>query len=82
MSRHTPDTPGTRDTPDTRDPRGTVTLPVGDDVADLADARGVSVEELVGEAVQRYVAHEATLVRQHALRLALRHLPLLKRLGA
>ncbi|MET9954902.1 hypothetical protein ABZ135_25600 [Streptomyces sp. NPDC006339] len=74
--------PVTPVTPDARDPRGTVTLPVGDDVADLADARGVSVEELVGEAVARYVSLEATLVRHEAQRLALRHLPLLKRLGA
>ncbi|MFF5971692.1 hypothetical protein ACFY7C_09210 [Streptomyces sp. NPDC012769] len=62
--------------------RDTVTLPVGDDVADLADARGVTVEELVDEAVRRYVSLEATLVRHEAQRLALRHQPLLKRLGA
>ncbi|MFJ9829401.1 hypothetical protein ACIRSU_34240 [Streptomyces sp. NPDC101160] len=50
-------------------------------LADLADARGLSAEELVGEAVQRYLDLEATLVRHEAMRLALRHAPLLRRLG-
>ncbi|MER7520437.1 hypothetical protein [Streptomyces sp. NPDC126499] len=63
-------------------PTTPVTLPVSDELADLADAVGVCVEELVGEAVQRHISLEATLVRQHALRLALRHQELLKRLGA
>ncbi|MDT9689306.1 hypothetical protein Q5762_13340 [Streptomyces sp. P9(2023)] len=56
-------------------------LPVPDDFVDLADARGVAVEELVGEALRRYVSVEAALVRHTALRLALSHAPLLRRLG-
>ncbi|MEU6985589.1 hypothetical protein ABZ946_19490 [Streptomyces sp. NPDC046324] len=59
----------------------TVTLPVGDDLVDLADARGVGVEELAAEALRRHVSTEAALVRQTALRLALRHATLLRRLG-
>ncbi|GAA2798638.1 type II toxin-antitoxin system death-on-curing family toxin [Streptomyces showdoensis] len=35
-----------------------VNLLVGDDVLDLADARGVGVEELVGLALRRYVEEE------------------------
>ncbi|MFD5324293.1 hypothetical protein [Streptomyces sp. NPDC127092] len=63
----------------------TLTLPLGDDlaaeIADLADARGVSVEELAVEAVRRYVELQATLVQHEAMRLALKHNPLLRRLG-
>ncbi|MFF0431860.1 hypothetical protein ACFYU9_06505 [Streptomyces sp. NPDC004327] len=50
-------------------------------LADLADARGLSVDELVGEAVRRHLDLEAGLVRDEAARLALRHAPLLRRLG-
>ncbi|MFF0749068.1 hypothetical protein [Streptomyces sp. NPDC004267] len=50
-------------------------------LADLADARGLSVDELVGEAVRRHLDLEAGLVRGEAARLALRHAPLLRRLG-
>ncbi|WP_128984971.1 hypothetical protein [Streptomyces roseicoloratus] len=64
---------------------GTLALPLGDrlagELADLADARGLSVEELAGEAVERYVRFEATLVRHEAMRLALKHGALLRRLG-
>ncbi|MEU8761235.1 hypothetical protein [Streptomyces sp. NPDC048659] len=58
-----------------------VTLSVGDDVLDLADARGVGVEELVGEALRRYVDAEGEAVREVAVRLAGRHAVLLRRLG-
>ncbi|MEV6328301.1 hypothetical protein [Streptomyces sp. NPDC051909] len=51
------------------------------DLADLADARGVSVDDLVDEAVRRYVDLETTRVTHAAMRLALRHHGLLKRLG-
>ncbi|MFI8822253.1 hypothetical protein [Streptomyces sp. NPDC053431] len=50
-------------------------------LADLADARGVGVDELVGEAVRRFVDAEAAPVRREATRLALRHQELLRRLG-
>ncbi|WP_370413031.1 hypothetical protein [Streptomyces fradiae] len=52
------------------------------DLADLADARGVTVDELVDEAVRRYVDVETTRVTHTAMRLALRHHDLLRRLGA
>ncbi|MEV4425172.1 hypothetical protein ACN9M0_13185 [Streptomyces sp. R-07] len=58
-----------------------ITLPVGDGFADLADARGVTPEELAAEACARVVAAEADRVRDEALRLALRHGSLLRRLG-
>ena len=61
--------------------RPTVTLPVGDELADLADARGIGVEELAAEALRRHVASEAAVVRENAVRLAVRHAPLLRRLG-
>ncbi|MFC9338179.1 hypothetical protein ACFT0G_09270 [Streptomyces sp. NPDC057020] len=48
------------------------TVPVGDGFADLADARGVSPDEL---------AAEAELVRREARRLARVHDSLLRRLG-
>ncbi|KQX52707.1 MULTISPECIES: hypothetical protein [unclassified Streptomyces] len=59
-----------------------ITLPVGDGFADLADARGVTPEELAQQALARFLDVEATVVRHHALRLALRHGSLLRRLGA
>ncbi|MFG3345640.1 hypothetical protein ACGF1Z_11330 [Streptomyces sp. NPDC048018] len=55
--------------------------PLGDAVADLADARGVPVDALVAEAVRRHVEGEAGRVRDEARRLALRHQVLLRRLG-
>lgn len=58
-----------------------LSVPVGGDVLDLADARGVEVEELVAEAVRRYVAAEGVRVRDEALRLAGLHAVLLRRLG-
>ncbi|MFB7867594.1 hypothetical protein [Streptomyces sp. NPDC056069] len=59
----------------------TLTPSLGDAVADLADARGVPVDELVAEAVRRYVDGEADPVRDEARRLAVRHQALLRRLG-
>ncbi|WP_137989076.1 hypothetical protein [Streptomyces vilmorinianum] len=59
----------------------TLTVSVGDDFADLADARNVTVEELAQEAIARFLSTEATLVRHEAMRLALRHGSLLRRLG-
>ncbi|MFI8963731.1 ribbon-helix-helix protein, CopG family [Streptomyces sp. NPDC053493] len=50
-------------------------------LSDLADARGLPVEELVREAVRRYVDEEAGRVRDEAGRLARRHEELLRRLG-
>ncbi|MEV5969690.1 hypothetical protein [Streptomyces sp. NPDC051921] len=67
--------------PNTSTSTSAFTLPAGGAVADLADARGVSVDELVGEAVRRYVEVEASRVRDEALRLAGRHQVLLRRLG-
>ncbi|MGW4705328.1 hypothetical protein [Streptomyces sp. NPDC004285] len=58
-----------------------MTLPVGDGFADLADARGVTPEELAAEACGRLLAAEAELVRREALRLAVLHDTLLRRLG-
>ncbi|MFJ7955411.1 hypothetical protein ACIQ62_03860 [Streptomyces sp. NPDC096319] len=57
------------------------TVPVGDGFADLADARGLTPEELAAEACQAFVAAEAERVRGEAHRLALRHDSLLRRLG-
>ncbi|MFF2573583.1 hypothetical protein [Streptomyces sp. NPDC058084] len=59
----------------------TLTPSLGDAVADLADACGVPVDELVAEAVRRYVDGEADPVRGQARRLAVRHQALLRRLG-
>ncbi|MFF8601679.1 hypothetical protein ACF065_19085 [Streptomyces sp. NPDC015232] len=63
-------------------PSEQITVPVPPGLADLADARGVAAEELVDEALRRFVAAEASLVRHEAQRLALRHGALLRRLGA
>ncbi|MFB6622301.1 hypothetical protein ACFCWD_07010 [Streptomyces sp. NPDC056374] len=57
------------------------TVPVGDGFADLADARGVSPDELAADACGRLLAAEAELVRREALRLARVHDSLLRRLG-
>ncbi|MGW8765564.1 hypothetical protein ACWGN5_23990 [Streptomyces sp. NPDC055815] len=58
-----------------------MTLPVGDGFADLADALGLTPEELAAEACERVVEARAELVRREALRLARRHDSLLRRLG-
>lgn len=58
-----------------------MTLPVGDGFADLADARGVTPEELAEQALDRFLVVETSFVRQQAMRLALRHQSLLRRLG-
>ncbi|MEU1227048.1 hypothetical protein [Streptomyces sp. NPDC005828] len=58
-----------------------MTVPVGDGFADLADALGVTPEELAAEACARVVAAEAHQVSSQALRLARRHDSLLRRLG-
>ncbi|MFF0474087.1 hypothetical protein [Streptomyces sp. NPDC004284] len=58
-----------------------MTVPVGDGFADLADALGVTPEELAAEACERVVTARAELVRREALRLAGRHDSLLRRLG-
>ncbi|MFH9722404.1 hypothetical protein ACH4M4_05505 [Streptomyces sp. NPDC017254] len=58
-----------------------MTVSVGDGFADLADARGVTPEELAEQALARFLTVEATLVQHHAVRLALRHDSLLRRLG-
>ncbi|WP_148003965.1 hypothetical protein [Streptomyces sp. adm13(2018)] len=58
-----------------------MTVTVGDGFADLADARGVTAEELAAEACGRLLAAEADLVRREALRLARVHDSLLRRLG-
>jgi hypothetical protein len=50
-------------------------------LTDLADAQGRTVEELALDALRRYVSTEQNLVRHHAMRLAVRHASLLKRLG-
>ncbi|MET8505650.1 hypothetical protein ABZV60_13475 [Streptomyces sp. NPDC004787] len=63
-------------------PSEQITVPVPPGLADLADARGVPVEELVAEALRRFVAVEAAPVRHEAQRLAQRHEALLRRLGA
>lgn len=57
------------------------TVPVGDGFADLADALGLTPEELAAEACDRAVAAEAHQVWDQALRLARRHDSLLRRLG-
>ncbi|HEY8982906.1 MAG TPA: hypothetical protein VIU15_25425 [Streptomyces sp.] len=48
---------------------------------DLADAAGRTVEDLVGEAVRRYVEEERGRVLEVAGRLGHAHAELLKRLG-
>ncbi|MFF4039225.1 hypothetical protein [Streptomyces sp. NPDC001816] len=48
---------------------------------DLADASGRRTEEVVLEAVRRYLGEEGAAVRAHAERLALSHAGLLRRLG-
>ena len=58
-----------------------ITVRVPPELVDLADARGVSVEEQVQEAVRRYIATEDARVRGAAMRLALKHAGLLRRLG-
>ncbi|MFE1379435.1 hypothetical protein ACFW6S_10900 [Streptomyces sp. NPDC058740] len=58
-----------------------LTVPLGPDLLDLADARGVDVQELVSDALRRYVEAEGAPVRDEALRLARRHAVLLRRLG-
>ncbi|MFF0429654.1 hypothetical protein ACFYUJ_35425 [Streptomyces sp. NPDC004520] len=58
-----------------------MTLPVGDGFADLADALGLTPEELAAEYCDRAVRAEAHQVRDRALRLARRHDSLLRRLG-
>ncbi|MEV4329654.1 CopG family transcriptional regulator [Streptomyces sp. NPDC049597] len=62
-----------------------MTIRLADDewraVADLADAQGISVEDLAQDALLRQVTHEQTLARHHAERLAARHANLLRRLG-
>ncbi|MFJ6577827.1 hypothetical protein ACWEPR_07860 [Streptomyces sp. NPDC004290] len=58
------------------------TVPVGDGFADLADARGVTPEELAAEACGRLLAAETERVRHEAQRLARLHDSLLRRLGA
>ncbi|MFI0928283.1 hypothetical protein ACH4TP_30830 [Streptomyces sp. NPDC021012] len=58
-----------------------MTLPVGDGFADLADALGLTPEELAAEACDRAVAAEVHQVRDRALLLARRHDSLLRRLG-
>ncbi|WP_426364088.1 hypothetical protein [Streptomyces sp. E-08] len=58
------------------------TVTVGDGFADLADARGVTPEELAAEACAGFLAAEAERVCREALRLAERHHTLLRRLGA
>ncbi|WP_406861194.1 hypothetical protein ABZO31_12325 [Streptomyces sp. HUAS MG47] len=58
-----------------------ITVRVPPELVDLADARGVGVEEQVEEAVRRYMSTEEAVVRHHAMRLAMRHASLLRRLG-
>ncbi|MEV0277160.1 hypothetical protein AB0I22_12340 [Streptomyces sp. NPDC050610] len=48
---------------------------------DLADARGAEPGELARESVRRLVALEESLTRADAMRLAMRHADLLRRLG-
>ncbi|MFF8730216.1 hypothetical protein ACF073_27610 [Streptomyces sp. NPDC015171] len=50
-------------------------------LADLADAQGRTVEEVVAEAVRRYLREEERSVREAAERLARAHADLLRRLG-
>ncbi|MEU8525127.1 MULTISPECIES: hypothetical protein [Streptomyces] len=58
-----------------------ITVSVPPELVDLADARGVSVEAQVEEAMGRFLATKDALVRHEAMRLALRHASLLRRLG-
>ncbi|WP_107072799.1 hypothetical protein [Streptomyces vietnamensis] len=58
-----------------------MTVPVGDGFADLADALGLTPEELAAEACDRAVRAEAHQVWDQALRLAKLHDSLLRRLG-
>ena len=48
---------------------------------DLADASGRRTEEVVLDAVRRYLDEDGAVVRAHAERLALSHADLLRRLG-
>ncbi|WP_328400086.1 hypothetical protein OHS70_23265 [Streptomyces sp. NBC_00390] len=50
-------------------------------LADLADAQGRSVEDVALDALRHHTDAEQSRVRHHALRLAVRHASLLKRLG-
>ncbi|MYQ94771.1 hypothetical protein GTY20_27520 [Streptomyces sp. SID4946] len=50
-------------------------------LSDLADAQGRTPEQVVVEAVRRYLATEETAVRETAERLAGAHADLLRRLG-
>ncbi|MFD7084917.1 hypothetical protein [Streptomyces sp. NPDC059918] len=50
-------------------------------LADLADASGRTPEDVVREAVRRYLRDERARVGDEAARLAQRHDALLKRLG-
>ncbi|WP_345036670.1 hypothetical protein [Streptomyces sannanensis] len=50
-------------------------------LADLADAQGRTTDGVAQEAVRRYLRVEAAMVRAAAMRLALHHAPLLRRLG-
>ncbi|MFD7444136.1 hypothetical protein [Streptomyces sp. NPDC059909] len=61
----------------------TISLPEAEwaALADRADAEGRSAEEVAQEAVRRYMDLQSTLLRHEAMRLALRHAPLLRRLG-
>ncbi|MFJ3721012.1 hypothetical protein ACIPYQ_00370 [Streptomyces sp. NPDC090045] len=52
------------------------------ELADLADATGQGPEEVALEAVRAHLRAERQRVGAEALRLARRHAPLLKRLGA
>ncbi|MET9696022.1 hypothetical protein ABZY31_03720 [Streptomyces sp. NPDC006529] len=52
------------------------------ELADLADACGRTPEECALEAVRAYLRRERDGVAEAAGRLAVRHAPLLKRLGA
>lgn len=54
---------------------------VGQALDDLADARGRRPEDIVQEAVRRYLHEEGTLVRSLGERIARDHADLLRRLG-
>ncbi|MEV0262199.1 hypothetical protein AB0I49_12720 [Streptomyces sp. NPDC050617] len=66
-------------------PTHRLTIDLPDDeweaLRDLADARGAEPGELARESVRRLVDLEESLTRADAMRLAMRHAGLLRRLG-
>ncbi|MBL1105333.1 hypothetical protein JK361_12155 [Streptomyces sp. 5-8] len=50
-------------------------------LSDLADAQGRTVDDVVADAVRRYLQEEERSVREAAARLADAHADLLRRLG-